>query len=143
MCFKVLASYHRPVPHQTLCIVCLGLSCLAPTCFAEGTVRDGLLDFVHVPGFSANAGGDSSFSSCGVQDLDAANLLIRANTLDLRRNQMTSLASGDSEGLQLTRRSDRARIGESSGSTRRRSTVRRAAGDRRARNINERITHGC
>ena len=92
MCFKVLASYHRPVPHQTLCIVCLGLSCLAPTCFAEGTVRDGLLDFVHVPGFSANAGGDSSFSSCGVQDLDAANLLIRANTLDLRRNQMTSLS---------------------------------------------------
>jgi hypothetical protein len=60
---------------------------------------DGLLDVIDVAGFDANASGNVGFQGRGIQDIDGTNLLANAKELDLGRNQITGLESGDFQGL--------------------------------------------
>ena len=59
----------------------------------------GLLDLIDVPGFDPNASGSRTSATDGIQDLDGANLLTNLQSLDLGGNQITSIESGDFEGL--------------------------------------------
>ncbi|MEZ6103803.1 MAG: leucine-rich repeat domain-containing protein [Pirellulaceae bacterium] len=66
---------------------------------AIDTDGDGLLDLIDVPGFDPNAIGDVIFAGFGIQDLDGVNLLTKATSLSLNGNQITSVESGDFDGL--------------------------------------------
>jgi Leucine-rich repeat (LRR) protein len=63
------------------------------------TDGDGLLDLIDVPGFNPNASGEVDFVNRGIQDLDGAKLLTNATRLNLRTNQITSIETGDFQGL--------------------------------------------
>ena len=67
--------------------------------FGADTDGDGLLDLIDVAGFNPNASGDVVFQDRRIQDLDGANLLANATSLYLGDNQITSLESGDFQGL--------------------------------------------
>jgi Leucine-rich repeat (LRR) protein len=68
--------------------------------FGADTDGDGLLDLLDVPGFDPRATGFVSFTHLAtIEDLDGANLLANATHLNLRGNLITSLESGDFEGL--------------------------------------------
>ncbi|MCA9168028.1 MAG: leucine-rich repeat domain-containing protein, partial [Planctomycetales bacterium] len=66
---------------------------------AVDTDGDGLLDLIDVPGFNPSAGATPDFSDRGIQDLDGANLLTNLQSLFLAFNQITSIDSGDFDGL--------------------------------------------
>jgi hypothetical protein len=72
---------------------------LTPQASAVDTDVDGLLDLLDVPGFDPSANGDADFRRRGIQDLDGANQLTNLQRLDLDSNHITSLESGDFEGL--------------------------------------------
>ena len=67
--------------------------------YGADTDGDGLLDLIDVPGFDPNASGGVEFFGLGIQDLDGANLLTNATSLDLWVNQITSIEQGDFQGL--------------------------------------------
>ena len=76
-----------------LLILFASLACVSPTFAQVDTDGDGLLDLMDHPGFNPNARGTVSYRHHGIQDLDGANQLINAISLDLLRNQITSLES--------------------------------------------------
>jgi Leucine-rich repeat (LRR) protein len=65
---------------------------------AADTDGDGLLDLVDAPGFQPSLM-QGDFSNAGIQDLDGANLLTIATSLDLHTNRITSIEGGDLAGL--------------------------------------------
>ena len=66
---------------------------------AIDTDGDGLLDLLDVLGFDPSATGTIRFDQHLVEDLDGANLLTRAQSLQLRGNRIASVKSGDFDGL--------------------------------------------
>lgn len=63
------------------------------------TDGDGLLDLVDVPGFDPNQSGLAHFSFREIEDLDGASRLRNLGGLVLYDNAITSIESGDFEGL--------------------------------------------
>ena len=81
----------------TLCVA-MSLS-VASVAIAVDTDGDGLLDLMDVHGFDPSASGTGSFRDCGIQDLDGASQLTNLQWLHLYGNQITSIESGDFDGL--------------------------------------------
>jgi insulin-like growth factor-binding protein complex acid labile subunit len=88
------------------CLFAMLLCAIGHCAYGADTDGDGLLDLIDVPGFNPNASGDVSFEDRRIQDLDGANLLTNATTLYLYRNQITSIESGDFQGLSNLQRLD-------------------------------------
>ena len=82
-----------------LLAIAVAASLLVPPASAADTDGDGLLDLIDVSAFDPNATGWGDFSDRGIEDLDGANLLTNLESLDLGLNRITSLESGDFDGL--------------------------------------------
>ena len=76
----------------------LVLIVFAPLASAQDTDGDGLHDLIDATGFDPGASGTVEFVRV-IEDLDGANLLTNVARLDLDFNQITSIESGDFEGL--------------------------------------------
>ena len=81
-----------------LVAIAIAASFLISTARAVDTDGDGLLDLLDVPGFNPSLR-TGRYSNRGIEDLDGANLLTNLQRLELDHNQITSLESGDFQGL--------------------------------------------
>lgn len=91
-----MRSEHRFVFKSGMVIALLLLFSTSGVADTDG---DGLLDLVDVPGFDPNVWGAKGYNDLGIQDLDGANLLTNVDGLYLRQNRVTSIESGDFEGV--------------------------------------------
>lgn len=87
-----------------LLTVCVAMSLSAASvATAVDTDGDGLLDLMDLDGadcrFDPHISGTAAFEECGIQDLDGASELSNVQELDVFGNQITSIESGDFDGL--------------------------------------------
>ncbi|MCA9213959.1 MAG: leucine-rich repeat domain-containing protein [Planctomycetales bacterium] len=81
-------------------LFCILLSAACQIAHGADTDGDGLLDFLDASGFDPIlVRGDVSFADAGIQDLDGVNIVKYVTRLNLSGNLITSIESGDFDGL--------------------------------------------